>query len=137
MNTQNSQTAATPTAGTWFENLGMEQLRARKIQHMRMAQLENALMKIIASEYEDDELTEDRAGTVADAALWTRHMIASGFINTPAMYELAFSVQALAQRVDPARWERVMPKRLPALESLQQQSAEILAGQANRSENVL
>lgn len=44
MNTQNSQTAATPTAGTWFKNLSLEQLRARRTQHMRLTELENVLV---------------------------------------------------------------------------------------------
>ena len=56
MNTQNSQTAATPTAGTWFKNLSLEQLRARRTQHMRLTELENVLIESATEDYADDAL---------------------------------------------------------------------------------
>ncbi|WP_182057844.1 hypothetical protein [Pantoea sp. ME81] len=94
MNTENSQTAS--TAGTWFNNLRIELLRVRRTQHLRLAELENVLIEIVTSDYVDDGLILQWAGQVAEAGLLTHQMIDSGFINTPAMFELALSVQELA-----------------------------------------
>lgn len=105
MNTQNSQTAATLTAGTWFENLRIELLRVRRTQHLRLAELENVLIEMATSDYVDDGLILQWAGQVAEAGLLTHQMIDNGFINTPAIFELALSVQELARKVNQAMWE--------------------------------
>ncbi|MBP2199076.1 hypothetical protein [Pantoea cypripedii] len=123
MNTHNVniKTATPESLKTWVKQNFDVLLATRTSRLINLAKLEGDLMmyRSLASLGEGAVDEEDLYDAVRWAAKCINRMVADGDIATPAAYELALSVQTLAETLWSEVWEEVKGAGLPDLADLQ------------------
>ncbi|WP_350262690.1 hypothetical protein AAF463_23695 (plasmid) [Pantoea sp. BJ2] len=116
MNTHNLNTATPESPKTWLKTPRARWLERKDSLLTELAKIEgDLLMHRSLEQIDGDYWTEERFFSPCDAANIVKNLIEAGAINSPVVYDMVLSVEALALELGDHEWRRIHPAALAEL----------------------